>query len=697
MDMSGKQSRPRWRWDNLLENLFIVILVFYPLRHISWGLDLWDTGYNYANFQYMGTEHMDPMWLFSTYLANVVGNLLTKLPNADSLMGMNLYTGLFVSALALIGYFFCTRKLKMPGWVAFAGEMTAISLCWCPTAVLYNYLTYVLFLVSTIFLYIGLTKESKGYLVCAGVLLGSNVLVRFSNLPEMGMIAAVWGYDVIVWLEGRKKGEKAGFWQRTARHTLWCFLGYLGALAFWLSYIHICYGINEYIAGIGRLFAMTENAQDYKPASMLAGVLNHYVENLYWAVRVGVIVAGGVALFAVAGWFEQWLAGHFGGKQGDDSGGVNRNGSGEGGRQKNGKSTVSGNSVNSQNGRSAVSDGNSAWKSLPGVVKAFSIGMRVLWAAVSIAMVVWLYSGNFTSFLFYSYDPIWHPGPVFLMLAMLIALVRIFHPDAPKEEKLVSGMVILIILLTPIGSNNGVLPSLNNLFLAAPYMLWESWRFLRYVGDTHLKFPFGMKKGLFLCSFPAKGILVAFLGLCLFQFGCFGAKFAFAEATGIQEATTVVENLPVLKNIKMSPEKARWIGELGAYINEEGLQGKEAILYGDIPSLSYYLQMPSAFNPWSDLDSYQSWVMEGELEELEGNVLMKGAEKPVVILEDGYALHAEQALYGEQASDGQGALGLSEENREGLEADAKWMRLLEFMDSLGYEQAFRNEKFAVYR
>ena len=139
--MKTEQNTKYGRRENLLENLFIVILVFYPLRHVNWGLDLWDTGYNYANFQYMGTEHMDSMWLFSTWLSNALGNLLMKLPSAGSLMGMNFYTGLLVSLLAVAGYFFCTRKLRMPGWAAFVGELAAISLCWCPTALLYNYLT----------------------------------------------------------------------------------------------------------------------------------------------------------------------------------------------------------------------------------------------------------------------------------------------------------------------------------------------------------------------------------------------------------------------------------------------------------------------------------------------------------------------------------------------------------------------------
>ena len=147
---------------NILENIFVVVLAFYPLRHINWGLDLWDTGYNYANFQYMGTDHMDPMWLFSTYLANVVGHFLSCLPNARTLWGMNLYTGLLVSLLALAGFFFSTRVLKMPVWVAFLGEFLAVSLCWCPTALLYNYLTYVLVLICLILLYHGLTKEKNG-------------------------------------------------------------------------------------------------------------------------------------------------------------------------------------------------------------------------------------------------------------------------------------------------------------------------------------------------------------------------------------------------------------------------------------------------------------------------------------------------------------------------------------------------------
>ena len=191
--------------EKVFSLIFILILVLYPLRHITWGLDLWDTGYNYANFQYMGLEHMDSMCLFSTYFANAVGNLLTKLPFAGSLAGMNFYTGLSVSLLAVGGYLFCTKKLGIGNFTAFLGELAAVSLCWCPTALLYNYLTYLLFFGCVVLLYEGLVKERPWCLALAGVCLGVNVFVRFSNLPQAAMILAVWAYAV---LGGRSKGEK---------------------------------------------------------------------------------------------------------------------------------------------------------------------------------------------------------------------------------------------------------------------------------------------------------------------------------------------------------------------------------------------------------------------------------------------------------------------------------------------------------
>lgn len=602
-EKNPRAVRAKWEW------LLVAVLFLYPLRHIWIGLDLWDTGYNYANFQYMGLEHMDSMWLFSTYLSTAVGHLISFLPGAGTLLGMNFYTGLFISLLSEMGYFFCTKKLKMPGVIAFLGEWIAISLCWCPTALLYNYLTYVLFLAAMLLLYLGLTEEKKGYLAAAGICLGNNVLVRFSNLPEAAMIVTVWGYDLLL-----VRGKDS--FKRTLKHTGLCLAGYVAALAGWLFCLGLKYGFAAYFEGISGLFAMTEQATDYKADSMIKGLILVYSENLYWVVRIGVILAAGLLLFALAGKMQGYLQ-----------------------------------------------------KKNPGKENA---GISFIWVArggcvaLGVTCLVWLYARNFASFFFYSYDSMLRPGVLFLILLYLVALVRILKPSVSREEKLFSAIVLLSVFLTAIGSNNGVYPSLNNLFLGAPYLLWELWNFMKNTGERKIA-------GILVSAFPVKVVLMAFGLLCLVQFSGFGAHFVFAEATGVQNPSATVENNSVLKHIRMSPEKAETLTELTEYIQANELSGTEVILYGNVPALSFYLQMPSAFNPWSDLRSYRGEKLERELLEITENA-DAGGKLPLVILGNKY---------------------VSEKEEAGM--DKKWGLLREFLGENDYEPCYEDTLVTVLR
>lgn len=602
---SGKVRSPWW------EPVLVVFLFMYPLRHIQWGIDWWDTGYNYANFAYAGLEHMDSMWFFSTYLSNVVGHFMTLLPQGDTLVGMNLYTGLTVSVLAMLGYFFCTRKLRIPRGIVFLGELVAISLCWCPTALLYNYLTYVLFLGCVILLYIGLTEEKRWCLFAAGICLGTNVLVRFSNLPEAAMIVAVWAYVFLLRMDAKKhsdQSESLPGLRLGVGYTLWCLGGYLAALVALLGYVFIKYGADTYVSSVMRLFAMTENATDYKASSMLEGMVAHYIENMYWVLRMGVFVVAGVIGFAVLKWILGW---------------------------------------SKASARKAAVE-------------------RVLWTAahitacaIAVVMIVWLYRKGFCSLEFYSYGSMLWPGITFLMLTLGIALVRVVQPKCPLQEKLISGMVILVVLLTSLGSNNKAFPSLNNLFVAAPYTLWQCWKFVRYAKTWRLINPF-----------PVKAALVAFMGMFLFQIGGFGWGFVFAEGTGLQNVTETVANNHVLQGVKMSPERAEMMEGISAFVEKEGLKGKEVITYGWIPAVCYYLEMPPAFNSWSDLDSYQYDFMEKTMQELGEEIQSGEKECPVVILEN------QDLSYQE---------------------DAKFELISRFMGEFNYDLIYQNEKLAVYQ
>ena len=594
--------------------LFPAILLLYPLRHINWGLDLWDTGYNYANFQFMGTDHMDPMWLFSTYLATAVGSLLMKLPFADTLMGMNLYTSFTVSVLALWGYWFCTKKVGIPAGLVFLGEILAVSLCWCPTALLYNYLTYILFLGGCICLYLGLKDDRNGMLVVAGICLGTNIFVRFSNLPEAAMILAVWAYGIIC----RRKVRKV------AAQTGWCMLGYFGAVGAALSYLGIRYGLDVYVESIMRLFGMTENASDYTAVEMVMKMVNGYLDLVYWIVRISVFVVAGLVLFAL----------------------------------------------------------------LPGMwIRLKKAGSILLTGAA----LVWLYLREFCGIQFYDYNAMLRPGILFMILAMVIGVIVIFHPKMPREDKLLSGIVILIILLTSIGSNNGLFPSLNNLFLAGPFVFWMVWRFLRTPATLFRMVPaafFRKKVGtlqeaavpvrgakrqwrLEISSFPLKAAALMILSMMLVQGIGFGAGFVFVEGDGATDVEVQVENNPVLQGIYMSPERAQWMSEITEYVEDAGLEGREVLLYGKIPSLAYYLNMPPAFNCWIDLSTYSLAAMEEDMAELEAEI-EAGSQMPVVILEQKYSDYEEMA-----------------------KEDSKMSLIVSFMEKYEYRKTFRNEKFLV--
>lgn len=623
-----KKYNKIWKW---LSPLYIVILALYPLRHIHWGLDLMDTGYNYANFKYMGLDSMNPMWMFSTYLSNAVGFLFTKLPMGDTLAGMNFYTGLFVSLLALTGYFFCTKKLEMPKFLVFVGEFTAISLCWCPTALLYNYMTYLLFLVAVILLYVGLTDDRKWCLFTAGICLGVNVLVRFSNLPEAGLIVAVWAYGIIEAVDSRRKNAGKEAFGRTFFRTMWCLGGYLAALAVSALYIQIRYGLDAYVAGIKSLFAMTERATDYKATSMVLGLLLDYKQNLPWVWKFIVVAFLGILLFAIVRFLMECK---------------------------------------------------SVFRKHQDLATYLRLFANLLWIVVCGAMLVWFYRNGFYSFSEYKNGAIaiWQSGVVFLMLTILIALVRIFHRDTEREERLISGLVLLVVLITPLGSNNKNFSSLNNLFIAAPYVFWEIWRFCNKVYDKEL---------VQAVIFPIKAVLAAFLVLIVVHSGVFGARFLFEDTKGAQNLTATVENNTVLKGIKMSPERAEWMTTISEYVEENDLQGREVILYGQIPSLSYYLQMPSAFNPWSDLASYSLESFEADLKVQQKEILTK--IKPVIIISKAYSLYIDGGVKPLRQE-------ITDPNLiKRVESDEKVAPLKAFMERNKYKNTFSNDQFAIWK
>ncbi len=559
-----------------------LLLLLYPLRHVNVGVDMWDGGYNAANFTYFGLEHMDSMWFFSTWLANLWGSLLTHLPFGETLLGLNVYTGLTVGGLAVCAWLFAVKKCKMNPAVALVGEIMALGLCWLPYTVVYNYLTFVLLFAASAVLYLGLTREKNIFLVIAGALLGLNVAVRFSNLTQTALIAAVWLYG---WMKREKFAD-------IVKKTMLCAAGYVGAFGAFLVLTMVLYGPTAYFDGVMRLFDMTDSAVDYAPLYMVKTLFSTYYQGTYWLKRIVLALAAGVVIMLV----------------------------------------------------------------YPG---RFLKTKRVLAAGVAIALGIWLVKLGFCYGGYGEYRSIIEGGVTVLTLFILYSVYFLLREDKSPQQKLVPVISLVTVLITSLGSNNAVHASINNLFLVLPWFLGSVWEFMRE-----------KRVELYL---PFQGVLAVVLCLFLYQSLQFGDKFIYEEARGGYHLTEAVEEVPRLKGMKTTAEKARALEELYTYLQESETEDGECILWGQIPMVAYSMELAPAMNVWSDLTSYKAEYMQEELEQL-AQKISAGAERPLVIRRTGSTA--------EPDTDTQLAL--------------KQKLLLEFMEEQGYELSWESEMFEVF-
>lgn len=265
--------------------IFPVILLIYPLIKINQGIDVSDSTYSLGNYLFF--DRLEGTWVISTYLSNVIGWFLTKLPFATTLLGMNLYTGLLVSGLVLAVYFLLRKW--MPDWIVFIGEFIAIGFLWIPTGILYNYLTYLFFALGTVLFYKGLVEEKNRVLIAAGVMLGLNVWVRIPNLAEMALIVCVWYYCYI-----RKETM-----QTALQKTGYCVAGYAAGVIVPLIMILIQYGFTGIVEMIQGLSQIQSGDDTYSIFSMIKMTLNAYFRSGKWVAFIVMGIVLGTGMFFV--------------------------------------------------------------------------------------------------------------------------------------------------------------------------------------------------------------------------------------------------------------------------------------------------------------------------------------------------------------------------------------------------------------
>lgn len=584
--------------------LIPLLLLLYPLLKSNLGVDYMDSMYSPGNFVFF--QSMEGTWVIATYLANAIGFLITLLPGAGTYLGLRIYTNLVVSALALLSYFWLRKRI--PAWAAALGEIIAIGFCWCPTTILYNYLTYLFMLLSLICLYEGLVREKRGLLVLAGIFLGGNLLVRFPNVVETGFVLAVWGYGFL-----KKKKPLT-----VVQETLWCMLGYFASVGILMGILILSYGLHAYRDMIASLFSMTDSASSYKPLEMILASLREYRKGLKWPA--------GMALYTLV------TAGMF-----------------------------------------RIAKGRFLWA---------KHGLTVLGIPV---LFRWYYAKGMFNVNYHTYPSMFQWVTCFLLVTIVISLAVLLHRGVEPEQKLYYGILLLVIAITPIGSNNNLFPIMNNLFLVAPVSLYS----LFHIWQKAKKCAYG---------FPVQAMLTALVLAVLVTSIGFGTVFSFRGAREGEKRDTKIEKNDILKGMITNAEKAEAIEELTLYWENrqtQSVNGDKLLLFGHIPGVSYFLNTPCAIpHSWPDLASYAYSTFEKDMEELKGRILNKGETKPVVIVS--YGVHAVLTDDAKAMEWYENHIESGEEHLDIMLASEKLVYLKAYLQEFQYTKTFENKRFVVY-
>lgn len=517
--------------------VFPVILLLYPLIKINQGVDVSDSTYSLGNYLFF--DRLEGTWVVSTYLSNVVGWLLTKLPFGKTLLGINLYTGLIVSVLAISLY--ALLRKWMPDWIVFIGEVIAIGFLWIPTGILYNYLTYVFFALGAVFLYKGLVEEKNRVLIIAGIMLGLNVWVRIPNLTQMALVVCVWYYCYI------RKGKMMNTLQKTG----YCIAGYAIGAGVPFVIILVQYGFKGIVQMVQGLSQIQSGDDSYSIFSMIRMTLDAYIRTGKW---VAFIVAGivlGFAMFCIK-------------------------------------------------------------------KESFIRIKKFFYLAGIVVLLRFFWGRGMFSFRYYEdYSSMSEWGMIGLYLALIACGYLLLAKGVAEAEKLWGMVSLVIIIITPLGSNNYTYQNLNNLFLVAPVTVYAfvKWFRRRYKEEERI------------LHFPWKAMVSVLAIMILVQSIGFHLNFVFRDGMDGTKRGTKMDSPESVAGMMTTQKNAEDLGGLLAYLKtEKEKQGDtEAIFYGDCPGLPYLSQIPSAIgNSWPDLDSNPVDWMEEEL--------MGLTERPVVVI-----------------------------------------------------------------
>ncbi len=278
---------------------------------------------------------------------------------------------------------------------------------------------------------------------------------------------------------------------------------------------------------------------------------------------------------------------------------------------------------------------------------------KFLYMAGLLVLVRFFFARGVFTRNYYYYDCMFQAAMMFVIVGIIFCAVgSLGILNGSRQEQTLAFTALMLILVTPLGSNNYTFPILNNLFLIAPIILWLFRRLMQRMGDEDWNFPWQ--------SFVTTVIIVIFIQGALFHI-----NFSFYDgADGTPRDARL--DIPKVSSMVTTSYNAETLTDLYSALGDNELLEDKVLLFGTVPGLAYIFDLePAIDTTWPDLDSYYYMNFDSELLGLD-----TAGETPTVIL-------------------GKDSPDISSDK-------SKYDTLMDFIDNHDYNIVFESDRFIVF-
>ena len=218
-----------------------------------------------------------------------------------------------------------------------------------------------------------------------------------------------------------------------------------------------------------------------------------------------------------------------------------------------------------------------------------------------------------------SYGSIYRFGALILSIMLITFIIHAVNRKNDADERILAFAGVVIIAITPIGSNNDIYTNINNMFFVMPLFLWILVRFVS--GNEYFR---GIRYSVLLLTL-----------LFVFQSIMFGCNFTFRDGDYDNARTAEITGIPAARGMMTTVANKEMLEAFMENDNGKNLSGKGVLLYGDVSGLGFYLQeKPVISTAWPSLDSFSTEKFEADIKDLEDRLDSKVEVFPAIIVGD---------------------------------------------------------------